>query len=52
MSIGFLAELIIAYQVRDADTYSIAERTPPASEEKPPGQQRAVPADKNTSIAP
>jgi glycosyltransferase involved in cell wall biosynthesis len=28
MSIGFLAELITAYQVRDADTYSIAERTP------------------------
>ena len=27
MSIGFLAELITAYQVRDADTYSIAERT-------------------------
>ena len=28
MSIGFLAELITAYQVRDADTYSIADRTP------------------------
>jgi dolichol-phosphate mannosyltransferase len=27
MSIGFLAELITAYQVRDTDTYSIAERT-------------------------
>ncbi len=27
MSIGFLAELITAYQGRDADTYSIAERT-------------------------
>ncbi|REK05989.1 MAG: glycosyltransferase [Planctomycetota bacterium] len=27
MSMGFLAELITAYQVRDADTYSIAERT-------------------------
>ena len=27
-SMGFLAELITAYQVRDADTYSIAERTP------------------------
>jgi glycosyltransferase involved in cell wall biosynthesis len=26
MSIGFLAELITAYQLRDADTYSIAER--------------------------
>ncbi len=28
MSIGFLAELIIAYQGRDSDTYSIAEETP------------------------
>lgn len=28
MSMGFLAEMITAYQVRDADTYSIAERTP------------------------
>ncbi len=27
MSIGFLAELITAYHLRDADTYSIAERT-------------------------
>lgn len=27
LSIGLLAELITAYQVRDADTYSIAERT-------------------------
>ncbi|HVC97184.1 MAG TPA: glycosyltransferase family 2 protein [Pirellulales bacterium] len=29
MSIGFLAELIIAYQGRDSDTYSIGEETPP-----------------------
>jgi dolichol-phosphate mannosyltransferase len=29
MSIGFLAELITAYQGRDEDTYSIAEETPP-----------------------
>ncbi|NQT14907.1 MAG: glycosyltransferase [Planctomycetes bacterium] len=29
MSIGFLAELIIAYQQRDMETYSIAERTGP-----------------------
>jgi dolichol-phosphate mannosyltransferase len=28
MSIGFLAELIIAYQSRDSDSYSVAERTP------------------------
>jgi len=27
LSIGFLAELITAYQFRDADTYSVAERT-------------------------
>jgi len=27
MSIGFLAELITAYQGRDEDSYSIAERT-------------------------
>jgi len=27
MSIGFLAELITAYQFREADAYSIAERT-------------------------
>jgi glycosyltransferase involved in cell wall biosynthesis len=27
MSMGFLAELITAYQFRDADTYSVAERT-------------------------
>ncbi len=38
MSIGFLAELIIAYQGRDTETYSIAERT---SELEPP-QQAAV----------
>jgi dolichol-phosphate mannosyltransferase len=29
MSIGFLAELITAYQNRDADAYSIAEQTKP-----------------------
>jgi dolichol-phosphate mannosyltransferase len=29
MSLGFLAELMIAYQGRDRDTYSIAEETPP-----------------------
>ena len=28
MSMGFLAELITAYQMREAETYSIAERTP------------------------
>jgi hypothetical protein len=30
MSIGFLAELITAYQGREEDSYSIAEQTPPA----------------------
>ena len=34
MSIGFLAELITAYQGRDEDSYSIAEQTP-ASKELP-----------------
>jgi glycosyltransferase involved in cell wall biosynthesis len=29
MTIGFLAELVIAYQGRDEDTYSIAEKTTP-----------------------
>jgi dolichol-phosphate mannosyltransferase len=29
MSVGFLAELITAYQGRDVDTYSVAEETPP-----------------------
>jgi dolichol-phosphate mannosyltransferase len=38
MSIGFLAELITAYQGRDSDTYSIAEETPPMA---------AAPADEN-----
>jgi len=28
MSMGFLAELITAYQVRETETYSVAERTP------------------------
>jgi glycosyltransferase involved in cell wall biosynthesis len=32
MSIGFLAELITAYQSRDADSYSIAEQTPRKSD--------------------
>ena len=32
MSIGFLAELITAYQGRDEDSYSIAERTPARDE--------------------
>jgi len=35
MSIGFLAELIIAYQGRDADTYSVAERTFALNAEEP-----------------
>ena len=32
LSLGFLAELIVAYTGRDADTYSIAERTPADSQ--------------------
>lgn len=38
MSIGFLAELIIAYQGRDSDTYSIAERTSTDDLESTPRQ--------------
>ena len=30
LSIGLLGEMIAAYLIRDADTYSIAEHTPPA----------------------
>jgi dolichol-phosphate mannosyltransferase len=36
MSIGFLAELITAYQSRDADSYSIAERTEVRRSERGP----------------
>ena len=36
MSIGFLAELLIAYHGRDADSYSIAEETPQPT----PGQSQ------------
>jgi dolichol-phosphate mannosyltransferase len=32
LSIGLLGEMIAAYLVRDADTYSIVEHTPPATE--------------------
>jgi glycosyltransferase involved in cell wall biosynthesis len=39
MSIGFLAELITAYHVRDADTYSIADRTPEHANKKPPSHE-------------
>lgn len=34
MSIGFLAEMIIAYQSRDSDAYSVAERTAVATTER------------------
>src|SRR5262249_56408349 len=35
MSIGFLAELLIAYHGRDADSYSIAEETSPGPPRDP-----------------
>jgi glycosyltransferase involved in cell wall biosynthesis len=41
MSMGFLAELITAYQVRDTETYSVAERTP----ESPRGAAEAANRD-------
>ncbi len=43
MSMGFLAELITAYQVRDADTYSIAERTPEHADRPPEHADRLTP---------
>ena len=36
MSMGFLAELITAYQVRDTETYSVAERTPDHADQHAP----------------
>lgn len=36
MSIGFLAELITAYQFRESDTYSVAERTAERADQKTP----------------
>jgi dolichol-phosphate mannosyltransferase len=36
MSMGFLAELITAYQVRDTETYSVAERTADHAEQRIP----------------
>jgi hypothetical protein len=42
MSIGFLAELITAYQGRDEDSYSIVEQTPPAPPRPIDGVQRAA----------
>ncbi len=39
MSIGFLAELITAYHVRDADTYSIADRTAQHADKEPPAHE-------------
>ena len=35
MTIGFLAELVIAYHGRHDDVYSVAEATFPADEMKP-----------------
>jgi dolichol-phosphate mannosyltransferase len=44
MSIGLLGEMIAAYLVRDTETYSIAEHTPPQAGSKEPGagSQNAV----------
>jgi hypothetical protein len=49
-SLGFLAELIIAYQARDSDTYSIAERTRAA--EAPANRRQTALADRTESPAP
>lgn len=45
MSIGFLAELITAYQGRDTETYSIAERTGPADAACAPSVDPSLPAN-------
>jgi dolichol-phosphate mannosyltransferase len=51
MSIGFLAELIIAYQSRDTETYSIAERTQePAARPAPTAAD--APAKSSLTIPP
>ncbi len=39
MSMGFLAELITAYHLRDADTYSIADRTAQHADKEPPSHE-------------
>ncbi len=41
LSVGFLAELITAYSGRDADTYSIAEETPPHTDSGMPHERSA-----------
>jgi glycosyltransferase involved in cell wall biosynthesis len=43
MSIGLLGEMIAAYWVRDSDTYSIAEHTPPAVPARPPVKSSEAP---------
>jgi glycosyltransferase involved in cell wall biosynthesis len=48
MSIGFLAELITAYQSRDDDSYSVVEQTPPLLREAPAAP--AVTAPPRTEI--
>lgn len=45
LSIGLLGEMIAAYMVRDVDTYSIAEHTPPARV-----QSRAISAETGDKI--
>lgn len=45
LSIGLLGEMIAAYLIRDTDTYSIAEHTPPArlTRDTPPAKTRETP---------
>ena len=46
MSIGFLGELIVAYQGRDVQTYSVAEQTPaPDPAREPPQTEKPRPTD-------
>ena len=45
LSIGLLGEMIAAYLVRDTDTYSIAEHTPPAPRVRTRPHHRPKPSE-------
>jgi dolichol-phosphate mannosyltransferase len=50
MSIGFLAEMITAYQGREEDSYSIVERTPEPAD-RPEAAPRGMPGPHTTGLA-
>jgi hypothetical protein len=51
MSIGLLGEMIAAYLVRDTDTYSIAEHTPPRAISHPEGARLGAGSQKSDAAA-